>query len=82
MFMSDVLGMNRHIDGSPIFIPNEDAVIIDRQVEQIVEAIRRHISEPESLHTMAEKGRQRLLQHFARDAQMQPRFDLMEALLG
>lgn len=81
MFMSDVLGMNQHIDGSPIFIPGEDVVIIDRQVEQIVEAIRHHISAPEALQKMAEKGRQRLLQHFARDAQMQPRFELMQALL-
>lgn len=81
MFMSDVLGMNQHIDGSPIFIPGEDAVIIDRHVEQIVEVIRHHMSAPAALRKMAEKGRQRLLQHFARDAQMQPRFELMQQLL-
>lgn len=82
MFMSDVLGMNQHIDGKPIFVPGEDAEIIDRQVDQIVEAIRVHVSEPDGLHKMAHKGRLRLLQHFAKDAQMQPRFELMQNLLG
>lgn len=81
MFMSDVLGMNQHIDGKPIFVPGEDAVIIDRQVDQIAEAIRTHMSEPDALEKMAQKGRLRLLQHFARDAQMQPRFELMQTLL-
>lgn len=81
MFMSDTLGMNQHIDGRPIFVPGEDAMIIDRQVEQIVAAIRHHASNPAALQAMAQKGRRRLLQHFARDAQMHPRFELMQELL-
>lgn len=82
MFMSDVLGMNQHLDGRPIFVHGEDAVIIDRQIDQIVSAIRLHTYAPEALLNMAQKGRLRLLQHFAKDAQMQPRFELMETLLG
>ena len=82
MFMSDVLGMNRHIDGGSIFIPDQDAVIIDREVERIVESIRYHMAHPEALLNMAAQGRNRLLQHFSRDAQMQPRFSLMADLLA
>lgn len=82
MFMSDVMGMNRHLNGQPIFVPNEDAVIIDRQVDQIVSAIRHHLDHPDALQTMARKGRDRLLQHFSKEAQMQPRFELMTSMLN
>lgn len=80
MLATDFLGMNRRLDGSRIFAPDE-MLLIDRDSENIAEILRGFLADPDGLQRLRVRGRLALLREFSFERQMRPRIQLLESYL-
>ncbi len=61
-----------------VFIPDEDLIIIDSSSESILENITKLIENPEKLHAISQKGKQKFKEVYSNKIQMEPRASLIK----
>ncbi|MFM0017752.1 glycosyltransferase family protein [Paraburkholderia azotifigens] len=81
MFVTDFQNMNHHLDGTPIFSPDE-MTLIDRDAEAIAATLRRYLDDRQALRDLGESGRQAILREYSFECQMRPRLDLLGNFLA
>jgi len=63
------------------FHDDEDIVIINRDVDEISQRVEYYYNHPQELHALADRGQASFRRVFDFDAQMEPRFKIMENIL-
>ena len=58
-----------------------DVLIINRDADEISQRLEFYYNQPQELHALAERGQASFRRVFDFDAQMEPRFKIMENLL-
>jgi spore maturation protein CgeB len=58
-----------------------DIVIINRDVDEISQRVEYYYNHPQELHVLADRGQTSFRRVFDFDAQMEPRFKIMENIL-
>jgi glycosyltransferase involved in cell wall biosynthesis len=64
------------------FRPDEDMLIVPRDVGVIADAVASLANDPMRLRALSENGRQTFLRVFAEAEQLRPRYELLDRLLG
>jgi hypothetical protein len=80
MFLTDFQSMNQHLDGTPIFSP-EEMQIINRDCETICGKLQHYIDDREALHQLGQAGRLAIHREFSFERQMVPRIELLKSYL-
>ncbi len=75
LLITDPLSQN------PVFIDQEEIVVINRSVDDIVEKVTHYFSNPTELRRLAENGRAAMQREFSYESQLAPRIDMLSQLM-
>lgn len=81
MLTTDFLGMNQHLDGTPIFSTTE-MKIIDRNAPAIAGLLEECAADRVALAALGEAGSQALRREFSFEKQMDPRIALLDSYIS
>lgn len=81
MFLSDSLGQNATLNGSPILVAGVDFELIDRNVEHLISTMDQYFANPERFRSLGNAGRAALLRVFSFENQMKPRMNLLNSIV-
>jgi len=81
VFLTDFKGLNKHLNGTPIF-KNNEMKIIDRDADSISQLIRGYLFDRIALLELGESGKRAILREFSYDVQMRPRIELIQSYLS